>query len=194
MSTYQEQQVRLAAEFEKMAARIKSGKLSLTAKNGRLIREEILRVNPELNNDTITASHMYDAAARIPLELEWDAEPAYVARMREKEKRPNARQEQASTEDFTAKSKNADAAQARAKADEKIVKEIYAIIGAFRPIVNGRERFGLQAEVQRVLTTYIHKSITDTPNVSREDLRTKVKEYIAAQYEKLERASNPVMQ
>lgn len=191
MSTYQEQQVRLAAEFEKMAARIKSGKLSLTAKNGRLIREEILRVNPELSNDTITASHMYDAAARIPLELEWDVEPAYVARMREKEKRPNARQEQGSTEDFTTKSRQADEKIAQQRKDEKIVASIFIEIGKYFPTRNGRLLQGKQSELQQLLVGYVKSQVA--VNANRESIRQRVRERIDAEYKKLEQSENPVV-
>jgi hypothetical protein len=179
---------KLFAEFNRAKQLIYPAMLRDTKANGNLVNHYLLT-----HSLTGTADNFVTAFNALYAEIDWAVKPAKLLRDEaQAAAKPNAKGHLDEAEEFQSKLKNADQKIQQDRVNEALVKQMYQIIGAFRPIRAGREMFGLQGQVQQTLTKYIHDSITNTPNVSREQMLVKIKEYIENEYQKLEKSGERV--
>jgi hypothetical protein len=187
-----EQMQRLQAALNAAYARIKTGTLAQTSTNGARVLLEVKRLRPTPTGADVTSGELYDAITRIADDLDWTTPPAAVAARKAARERQLPAAAAKGAEDFTARSKAADAAQLKRKADEKIVAETFIEIGKYFPTRGGRLLQGKQSELQTLLVSYVKSQVA--VNADRESIRQRVRERIESEYSKLERSENPVVQ
>jgi hypothetical protein len=160
---------RILAEFAKTllpARLITEGETGV--RNGNILAIELQK-----RNLTLTVPNLVRITNEVLFQnrLEWvpGCEPAKFAARKEHEAKMNQSVAKNATDDFTARLRKSEAADAKAKADEASIRQAKNIIAAFTPTKNTSRGtaidYARQANVQQALTKALDNAIQKKANL-----------------------------
>jgi hypothetical protein len=184
MALTHEQAMALVVEYQKA---ILPAKLNM---NGVIGSQNLILLASELRKQGLEENldNLLQVTKQLVRQLTWDVKPASLAK--EDTQRPRNQLEATRNQgEFAAKSRAADAAHAKVKADEKILKETHVLIDSFAPIDRRTQRVahGRKETVQSTLRTYVEKEVARRADAA--SIRDKVRAFIEARYREDEQAS-----
>jgi hypothetical protein len=184
MSTAPSASPEVLAVIKEFKGRLLPAKLKDTVMNGQL-----LAVWCNVHKGGVaSAENMYEATKSIYASLEWDVPPAVLVRDQNEQKVnvvvPAFRQ----NDEFAAKIKAGEAADALKAKREDNLKKCRAAVSSFLPIDRrGHVLYGKKAEVEKLLNEYLDRQFAN-PNIDSTDVLGKVAAYIQDQYAALEKS------
>jgi hypothetical protein len=181
-----EQKTAVLALMKDFAARLAPAKLKDTNRNGLLLADWV-----NVNRGGIqSAENLYAAANALYKTLDWQTKPEKLLRDEREQKVATITPAFKQTEEFSAKIKAGEVADAKKKKDAEARKQIESAITAFQPIKDGRIQYGLQAAQQDRLRRYVKQE--EVRNADPTSILEQVRKEVARLYSVAERASERV--
>ena len=141
MSTAPSASPEVLAVIKEFKERLLPAKLKDTVLNGQLLA---VWCNAH-KGGVASAENMYEATKSIYASLEWDVPPAVLVRDQNENRVNVVVPAFKQNDEFAAKIKAGEVADAKKKKDVDARKQIESVITAFQPIKDGRIQYGLQA-------------------------------------------------
>ncbi len=182
MSTAPSASPEVLAVIKEFKERLLPAKLKDTVLNGQLLA---VWCNAH-KGGVASAENMYEATKSIYASLEWDVPPAVLVRDQNENRVNVVVPAFKQNDEFAAKIKAGEVADAKKKKDVDARKQIESVITAFQPIKDGRIQYGLQAAQQERLRRYVAQETAR--NADPTSILEQVRKEIARLYSVAERA------